>query len=105
MGGIAGANNGQLWTYNSNNTITSGSGQCLDVKNSGKDNGTQVATYNCNNTGAQTWLWDFAGDHYRLKNPNSGRCLDVPNGGNMQDGIGMAIWDCGGAAGQSWKPA
>ena len=103
MGGVAGAKNGQTWSYNSNNTITS-NGQCLDVKNSGKDNGTQVDTFSCNNTGAQTWIWDFAGDHYRLKNPMSGRCLDVPHGGNMQDGIGMAIWDCGGAAGQAWRP-
>ena len=104
IGGISGSKNGQMFTYNSNNTITSG-GQCLDVKNSGTGNGTQVDTFTCNNTGAQVWQWDWAGDHYRLKNPHSGRCLDVPNGGNTQDGIGMQIWDCGSAAGQKWSAA
>lgn len=103
MGGVAGAKNGQTWTYNPNNTITS-NGQCLDVKNSGKSNGTQIDVYKCNNTGAQQFTWDWAGDHYRLKNPMSGRCLDVPNGGSTQDGIGLQIWDCGTAAGQKWAP-
>ena len=104
IGGVAGAKNGQTWTYNSNNTITS-NGQCLDVKNSGKANGTQIDTYKCNSSGAQSWMFDWAGDHYRLKNPSSGRCLDVPNGGSMQDGVGLQLWDCNTAAGQAWKPA
>lgn len=46
--------------------------------------------YTCNGTGAQRWEVSTNGT---LRNPQSGRCLDVP-GGNSADGTQLAIYDC-----------
>ncbi|MEK8143229.1 RICIN domain-containing protein [Streptomyces sp. M10(2022)] len=37
-----------------------------------------------------------------LRNPASGRCLDVP-GSVTADGTQLKIWDCTGGANQTWQ--
>jgi hypothetical protein len=61
-------------------------------------NGTKAQLWTCNNTGAQNWSAQADGT---LKNPQSGRCLDVSQN-NPADGQQIHIWDCVGAANQKW---
>ncbi|WP_352300596.1 RICIN domain-containing protein [Kineosporia sp. NBRC 101731] len=71
----------------------------MDVRNAGKSNGTAVQAYDCNGTGAQTWVYSTT--NKSLRNPNSNRCLD---GNNMATGKGLYIWDCNGTSAQRWVP-
>ena len=48
--------------------------------------------------GAQQWQPQANG---ALLNPQSGRCLDLPNNVTT-DGTDLRIWDCNGAAAQTW---
>jgi hypothetical protein len=51
------------------------------------------------NAGAQQWV---VGANGSLRNPQSGRCLDVPMG-NTADGTKLQIYDCNGLASQTWN--
>jgi hypothetical protein len=62
--------------------------KCLDVAGGGTNNGTLVQIWDCNGTVNQTWTPLPNGN---LVNPNSGKCLDVPNG---VAGPQLQIWDC-----------
>nr|BFE62416.1 hypothetical protein GCM10020063_069420 [Dactylosporangium thailandense] len=75
-------------------------GKCVDVKNSGTANGTQVWLYTCNGGAAQRWLRQPDGT---MKNPNSGKCLDVA-GTNIAGGGTMQIYDCAAQWNQVWMP-
>jgi hypothetical protein len=67
---------------------------CLDIQQSGTANGSTVQTYPCNGSGAQKWI---AKNDGTLFNPQSGRCLNAPNGG-----ASLQIWDCNGSSGQTF---
>lgn len=90
------------------NVITSGStihlagapGLCLDVSGGGTSDGTPVQLWECNGTGAQVWIPEEIGNSSSnpyLVNPQSGKCLDDPDGQTTKPGgppIQLQIWDC-----------
>ena len=71
---------------------------CLDVYHSGTADFTPVNLYNCNGGGAQQWLPQGNGE---IINPESGLCLDDPNG-TLTDGTQLQIRTCGDYASQQW---
>jgi hypothetical protein len=66
----------QHWTHFADNTLRT-LGRCLDINGNGTANGTQVELWDCNGVGGQKWVQQADGS---LRNPQSGRCLDSPNG-------------------------
>jgi hypothetical protein len=75
-------------------------GKCLDVQSGGTANGTPAQLFDCNGSGAQTWVSQANGS---LLNPQSGRCLDDP--GNKQSaGDPLQIYDCNGTIAQLEGP-
>ncbi len=89
----------QQVTYTSSNTVQV-LGKCLDAANGGTANGTPVQLYDCDNTGSQTWIAQTNG---ALLNPQSGRCLDDPNGYTTPGAVQLQLYDCNGSAAQVWK--
>jgi alpha-galactosidase len=85
----------QQWTVGSDGTVRS-LGKCLDI-NGGTSNNTLIALWDCNGGANQQWQAYNGG----LRNPQSGRCLDVPNN-NSTNGTQLIIWDCNGGANQRW---
>ncbi|MER7892405.1 ThuA domain-containing protein [Micromonospora sp. NPDC094482] len=72
-------------------------GKCLDVRNAGTADGTQVQIYTCSGSAAQTWT----------VTPNStvralGKCLDVSGSGSA-DGTKIQLWTCNGTGAQNWS--
>jgi hypothetical protein len=68
-------------------TITHDDTYCLSVQNDGTASGTNVVSNTCDDAPGQVWLHDRGG----YQNPNSGMCLDVPNG---RTGIQLDISSC-----------
>ena len=66
-----------------------------------------IATTDSGNggTGGQEWRWQIAanGGGWQLKNPVSGRCLDIA-GGVDKDGTIAQLWDCNTSTSR-WQPA
>jgi hypothetical protein len=89
----------QQTTYTSSNTVQV-LGKCVDAANAGTANGTLVQLYDCNSTGSQTWVTQTSGE---LLNPQSGRCLAVPNGNTTPGAVQLDLEDCDAAAAQVWK--
>jgi hypothetical protein len=79
-------------------TIVGINGRCVDVRASGKTNGTVVQVYPCNGTGAQFWtlLETHAIQAF-------GKCLDVVNG-SVVDGAMVDLYTCTGTGAQVWVP-
>jgi hypothetical protein len=75
-------------------------GGCLDAANGGTGNGTPIQWYTCNTTTAQSWTRRSDGT---LLNPVSGRCLDDPSGNTTPGAVQLRLYDCAGAAGQTWR--
>lgn len=75
-------------------------GKCVDAANGGTANGTLVQLYDCNNTGSQTWVAQTNGE---LLNPQSGRCLNVPNANTAPGAVQLQLQDCAASAAQLWK--
>ncbi len=76
---------------------------CLDVWMNGTGNGTPVSVNQCHGGANQQWTWIPASG--ALKNPQSGRCLDVTGGGASPDGTPLQIHDCHGGSNQRWTLA
>jgi hypothetical protein len=74
-------------------------GKCLDVQSGGTGNGTPIQLFDCNGSGAQTWVSQADGS---LLNPQSGRCLDDPGGGTAPGAVQLQIYDCNGTAAQQY---
>lgn len=89
----------QQITYTASNTVQV-LGKCMDAANAGTANGTPVQLYDCNTTGAQTWIAQTNGE---LLNPQSGRCLTVPNGNTTPGAVQLQLQDCNAGAAQVWK--
>ncbi|MGJ6969837.1 glycosyl hydrolase [Streptosporangium sp. G11] len=66
----------QQWTVGSDGTIRA-LGKCLDVTGQGTANGTPLQIWDCNGGAAQQWQSTGSS---QLRNPQSGRCLDLPGG-------------------------
>ncbi len=91
----------QNWTRNNSGEIRIGS-KCVDVAYSGTANGTDVWLWNCNGSNAQQWEYNTATK--TLRNPNSGKCLDIRDGfTNPSSGQKLQIWDCWGDVNQRWE--
>ena len=94
---------GQQWTWN-NGGVTSG-GRCLATVDNGRTDGTRVVAHpGAGGTGGQEWVWTApaSGAGWLLKNPLSGKCLDVA--GNVDaDGSVMQLWSCD-TTGSRWQP-
>ena len=86
----------QHWTWSGSALQTLG--RCLDVVSGGTANGVKLQLYDCNGTGAQSWVVQSDGS---IKNPQSGRCMDSP-GGATANGTRLEIWDCNGTAAQKF---
>ncbi|MEU6204307.1 ThuA domain-containing protein, partial [Micromonospora musae] len=72
-------------------------GKCLDVRNSGTADGTQVQLYTCNGSTAQSWSVTANSTVRAL-----GKCLDVSGGGSA-DGTKIQLWTCNGSGAQNWS--
>ncbi|POH67819.1 MULTISPECIES: sialidase family protein [Cryobacterium] len=89
---------GQRWSVSADGTIRA-FGKCLDVTNNGTANFSPVQTWDCiAGAGAQQWIPQTNGS---FRNPQSGRCLDLPQG-NLADGTDLQIYDCNGLWTQRW---
>jgi hypothetical protein len=81
----------QRWTLRPDGSLEA-RGRCLDLPGAG----TPPQIWDCNGSPAQQWLRRADG---ALLNPNSGRCLDAPDGVTA-NGTRLRLWDCNGAAAQ-----
>ncbi|BAL91265.1 hypothetical protein AMIS_60450 [Actinoplanes missouriensis 431] len=88
--------------FMSHEGILSFNNQCIDVKGGGlAPNGTIVQTWTCNNGPAQKFVLQGDGT---LKNPASGKCIDIPNS-NSNNGAKLVIWTCSTGSNQKWHKA
>ncbi|WRZ70083.1 glycoside hydrolase family 92 protein [Streptomyces sp. NBC_01257] len=109
-GSTTNGNRIQIWTCNNSAaqqvTVTAdGSlrvlGKCVEVTgNGGAANGTLIELWDCN--GGNNQKWTYKASTGALVNPQSGRCLDVPNA-STADGTQLEIWDCHGGNNQKWS--
>jgi glucoamylase len=84
----------QRFTWNTGDGAVHVLDKCLDVTGGATTNGTAVELLECNASGAQQWVYaPWSG----LRNPQSGRCLDLPPLGAQ-----VQIADCDGTEGQVW---
>jgi hypothetical protein len=89
----------QTWTIEANGTIKAGSGDCLDVHDSGTSDGTEVDYAGCNSMASQQWRVFSDGS---LQNPESGLCLE-PSGGADTSGTALVLESCSYTAIQEWE--
>jgi Ricin-type beta-trefoil lectin domain/Pretoxin HINT domain len=92
------------WTLSTDGTLMAG-GMCLGL-NGGETataNGTKAVMAKCASTYDQQWVvgWDTS-NRPRLLNPNSGRCLDIPNA-NTTNGTQLQIYTCNNGSAQVWN--
>src|SRR5262245_3574989 len=71
-------------------------GKCLDVNGSGSADGTNIQSWTCNGSGAQSfWVQDLGGGSSRLVNTTTAKCVDV-NAAGTADGTNIQLWTCNG---------
>uniref|UniRef100_A0AAU2VZZ4 Lectin n=1 Tax=Streptomyces sp. NBC_00008 TaxID=2903610 RepID=A0AAU2VZZ4_9ACTN len=109
-GSTTNGNKIQIWTCNDSaaqrvTVAADGSlqvlGKCVEVTgNGGAANGTLVELWDCN--GGDNQKWGYTASTGALVNPQSGRCLDVPDAGTA-DGTQLEIWDCHSGDNQKWS--
>jgi hypothetical protein len=75
------------------------SGKCLDVAGGRTFNGTNVQSYQCNNSSAQKWLYEPSSGFLR-SGVNSNKCLD--NGGQNRNNGKLVIWGCQNSNNMRW---
>jgi glucosylceramidase len=81
----------------SSGAITGLAGKCVDVAGANTADGTTVALWTCNGTGAQQWTRATDGTIRAL-----GKCLDV-SGGSTANGARVQLWTCNGTGAQQWR--
>ena len=86
---------GQLWTLNSDNTISNpASGKILSVNGGATANGSAIHTWDNVNGPDQKWQFLYAGNNnWQMQNVQSGRCIDAA-GASDTDGAQLQLWDC-----------
>ncbi|WP_203830946.1 ricin-type beta-trefoil lectin domain protein [Actinoplanes palleronii] len=99
----------QTWTCNSSSaqkwialgeTLLSLNNKCAEVAGGSKANGAVLQLGTCNGSGGQRFVFNANGN---LVNPQSGRCVDIPNA-DRGDGIQLQIRDCvTTAVSQKWR--
>lgn len=78
--------------------------KCADVLGASKDDGANVAQWDCNGGGNQLfWSFDQGNGFWALVNANSGKCLDQVVGNT--DGLNVRQQGCTFADNQLWHPA
>lgn len=92
----------QQWTFETNHTIHSFSGRCLDVTGFGTRNGAKVQTWDCHGGSNQSWRphTAFAGTFY-LRGLGSGKVLD-DTGYSTSAGTQVQIWNWNDTDNQAW---
>jgi hypothetical protein len=81
------------------------SGKCIEPINGGTVSGTNLQQMDCSVTPGQLWTQQSAGSpgEFRLVHVPSAQCLDVTGGPQATaDGALLELWDCTGAANQTW---
>ncbi|MEV1116323.1 RICIN domain-containing protein [Actinosynnema sp. NPDC049800] len=78
---------------------------CLDVAYGSLDDGARVQQWDCYGGPPERWHLEVVESlpgmtYYRLRNDNSGRCLDVPDN---TPGTGVHQWGCWGGWMQQWQ--
>jgi hypothetical protein len=86
----------QHWTYNPATGELETLGRCLDVSGDSTASTAPIDLFDCADVGGQQWVPQSNGS---LLNPQSGLCLDDPNG-NTGNGTHLQIFTCTGAANQ-----
>ena len=79
--------------------ITTPAGQCLQA--SGTARGARLVVSPC--TGGTNQRWVLRSDR-SIRNPASGRCVDVPRGDTTPGEVQLQLWDCNGMAMQRFTP-
>jgi hypothetical protein len=82
------------------------SNKCLDVVNSGTENGVEIKQYTCGTGDNQKWQIEPVGDgRYKLKAVHSGRVLSIGGGtpANELNGAKAIQWDDGAYETQKWR--
>jgi len=74
------------------------SSRCVDVPNATQNDGTQVALWDCNGGGNQSWTSNTSG----ALTVYGDKCLDVRSAGTA-DGTPVQIYDCNGTGAQQWS--
>ncbi|SHN29719.1 lectin [Actinacidiphila paucisporea] len=100
----------QIWSCNNSTAqqVTKGTdgtlqmvGKCVEVTGSGATaNGTLIELWDCN--GGNNQKWTYNSGTKALVNPQSGRCLDIPNS-STNDGTQLQIFDCNNTNAQRWN--
>jgi hypothetical protein len=85
------------------NLVNIATGDCVDVRSSGKANGTVIQLWPCNGTTAQTFtVEDVGGGFSRVRNTNSNKCMGV-KGNSSADGAVVELRTCGTSDAQKWQ--
>jgi len=71
--------------------VNKSTGKCLDVAGGWSTNGTNVQSYECNNTESQKWTFNTAEGQLKTK-LNYSKCLDMA--GNYSNNANVKIWSC-----------
>ncbi|MFF3431867.1 RICIN domain-containing protein [Streptomyces sp. NPDC002602] len=76
---------------------------CLEIDNSGKDNGAVAQQWACLGQAGAKWKFRATTTEgvYEIVNANSGKCLEISNSGS-ENGARAQQWTCGGIASQQW---
>ncbi|MEU9798973.1 RICIN domain-containing protein [Streptomyces sp. NPDC051000] len=71
------------------------SGKCLEVGNSGKDNGALIQQWTCGTQAGAKWEFRTTGTPmtYQIVNVNSGKCLEIENS-SKDNGARAQQWTC-----------
>jgi hypothetical protein len=88
----------QTWTIEANGTVKAGSGDCLDVHDSGTSAGTEIDYAGCNSMASQQWRVEANGS---LLNPESNLCIE-PSGGADTSGTALVLESCSYTTIQEW---
>ena len=92
----------QSWTFETNGTIHSSSGRCMDVTAYGTRNGSKIQTYNCLGGSNQAWRPRAGfGGAYEIRGLGSGRALD-DTGYSTSAGTQAQIWSFNDTDNQLW---
>ncbi|MDB5186034.1 MAG: putative secreted hydrolase [Candidatus Saccharibacteria bacterium] len=97
--------NDQSWVFAGRNNsaaigmIQGSYGKCLDVANAGRENGTTVWYFTCNDSTAQRWVRLPSG---ALMNVGSSKCLQ-PVGGRIEPNSQLEINECSSIGAQKWS--
>ena len=108
----AAGNEGDLATQGAEQAIAAGNynfgtlaspGKCLDVNAAGTADGSNIQSWTCNGSGAQSFRADdLGGGLVRLVNTNSNKCVDIAAAGTA-DGTNVQLWTCNGTGAQSFR--